>query len=611
MDAALDETPTAPAPARRGLSHERPLGISSSLVFIISVIIQGIGFVGNFFISHHIGVYNAGLTVIGAAGLFLTIASTINGLADLRVGSAYTYFIARGRDPEELTGTYAGLRVGMIGIAVLSLLALAPFLYFTQGAYSCVRGAAGVASSPACLTYGATGYLHVLTLSPSTELAVLGMFMVIPLLWSPGTVYTQLWVARGDSVRSQMPLLLQSVVQTSALIVLAFVNPPSGIAIFGFAAAYLLGAIASATFALPTVIRFSRRFRGGEAKKMFVFAWPLMGGLMLAYLWTVAPTFFVAGLATSAVAIFLASNGFRILLLGLPAAISIPLFPHLTNLHVRREYEVLRRRTWAALRYTAMVVVPAAVAMVVYRTPLLNTLFVTNYTAGATALALLAISAVPAAFSQIILTALTSVGRQRLDLYLQAVQVTVLLGVAALLLPPFAPSTAAAERIFGGATPTMLYLDSAALAVLLSSLAGFGLNVYFMERVLAVRVRPPPILFITLSAAVSFFAVSRFNSVINPDRWYFLLAGILLGFFVYFLVLALVGEMSKQDARAIAGHLGLPAVLGRSAAYFCWRDEIRPAGEIVSGETGARSDERLDATRDHETGDSGLPRTPR
>ncbi|MHB8351471.1 MAG: lipid II flippase MurJ [Thermoplasmata archaeon] len=554
-------------PVTQGLSHERPLGLSSSMVFLISVAIQGIGFLGNFFVSHHIGIYHTGLTAIGVAGFYLTLASTINGLADLRIGSAYTYFIARGRSPKELTGTYAAVRLGMMAVVSAGLFLLAPYLYFAHGASTCLNSGCS------------------LTIPASTEIAVFGLFLVTPLLWTPGSVYSQLWIARGDSIRSQHPLLIQSVVQATGLIVVAFISPGPVEALWGFAFAYVLGGVASALYTAPTVLRLSQHASWAETRRMVTYAWPLMGGLGLAYVWTNSPIFFVATLSSSAVAIFLAANGFRILLLGLPNAVSVPLFPHLTNLHVRREYELLRRRTWAALRYTAMLVVPAAIAMVVYRAPLLNTLFVGTYGSGAVPLALLAASAIPAALSQIILTALTSIGRQRLDLYLMALQVAVLLGVSFLILPPFAPL-----GNYG--------LIGAALAILASSLAGLALNTYFLEQILAVRIQPRVIGAILASAVASFLAVSRLNSVINPNRWFILIPAILLGFAVYYLVLSFVtAELSKQDVRALVSYLGLPRALGNLLAVTCRRTEARVSGELLLGDRGEASDRGLDETR--------------
>lgn len=575
MGGAQSEPGGPPSPPTG--ERSRPLGISSGLVFIIGVVIQGIGFLGNVFISHYIGIYYTGLTVIGVSGLYLTIASTVNGMADLRIGSAYTYFIARGRDPLELTGTYVALRLAMVGAVTVGLFALAPLFYFTQGAATCFPGGG-------CLS----------TVGPGTEVAVFALFAITPILWSPGVVYIQLWVAKGDSIRAQYPLLIQSVVQTTGLLLVAVAGLSSVGSLYGFAFAYLAGAVASALYALPTVLRYARSLSAGVTRRLFGFAWPLMGGLLLVYLWTNAPPFFVAVLGPKEVAIFLAANGFRILLLGLPAAVSVPLFPHLTNLHVRREYELLRRRTWRALRYTAMLVVPAAVAMVVYRTPLLNTLFVGTYTSGALPLALLAASAIPAALSQIILTALTSVGRQRLDLYLTALQAGVLLVVLVLVLPPYA--------LLGN-----LGLAGAAEAVLASSLAGLALNVVFMERILAVRIQPRPIGAILLSAVVSFLVVSRLNAYINPNRFFVLLPAVLLGFAAYYLVLAATGELSRQDVRALVSYVGLPAPVGHALARLCWREETRDAGELLTNGADRASEERLDATRVHDSGDARPP----
>jgi O-antigen/teichoic acid export membrane protein len=585
------------APGTPGLSDERPLGLSSSLVFIISVVIQVVGFLGNYFISHHIGIFHTGLAVIGVSGLLLTIASTINGMADLRVGNAYTYFIARGRDPRELTANYVAVRLGLVVAVSLSLFALYP-LIFTHGAAACVNvGQVMPSTQIDGLTCGGRT-MAVQVISVPQLAAVFGLFLITPLLWSSGTIYTQLWVARGDSIRSQYPLLLQSMVQTGGLIAIAFLGLSPIDDLWGFALAYVAGGVASTVYTLPTVVRFSRELNRRELRRMFAFAWPLMGGLVLNYLWTTAPTFFVAGLAASSdIAVFLAANGFRILLLGLPAAVSVPLFPHLTNLHVRKEYEQLRRRTWAALRYTSMLVIPSAIAIVVYRVPLINAVFVHNYIGGETALAILALSAIPAALSQIILTALTSVGRQRLDLYLTSVQVIVLLAVAFAILPPFAP--------FGN-----YGITGAAWAVAASSVASFLLNVYFMERLLAVRIAPAPIIWMSVSAVASFLVVAGLNDLVNPIGWWVFIPDILLGYVAYYVVLAGTGELTRQDVHSLVSFVGFPAWIARLLAHLCWREAPPDTQGVLSGHHAARSDLGLEETRLHVAGDQRRPDAP-
>ncbi|MCI4334247.1 MAG: polysaccharide biosynthesis C-terminal domain-containing protein [Thermoplasmata archaeon] len=567
------------------------VGLSSSGVFLITIAIQAIGYAASFYTSHQIGGMGAqGLTILSVAQLYLLVASTLSGLGDLRVGSAYVYYVARGRDPTALTSTYLALRLGLIGIASAAAFLLAPFLPFIHGS---VCGG----------------------ISQAQEYTIFGLFLLVPLLWSPGVVYGQLWVARGYSIRGQYPLLVQSVVQTAGLIAVSFLAHSAPVAIWGIVAAYVLGGVASAAYSLPSVLRYTKGSPSAkEAKRLFVYAGPLMGGLFLQYLASNTLPFFVNGVSDEAVTIFLAANGFRILLMGMPNAVSVPLFPHLTNLHIRREYEQLRRRTWIALRYTAMLVIPAAIALVVYRSNLLDLLFGGNYvsppscgaassasaplgSSPSTTLAILAVSSVPAALAQIILTALNSVGRQRLELYLQALQVVLLFGVLFLVLPPYA--------VLGN-----WGLAGAAWAVLISSVGALILNTYFLERILAVRIQPRPILAIVASAAASFLVISRLNTVINPTHWYTLGLALVLGFTVYFLALALSGELSQTDVKQIAGFLGLPPRVGAFFARACRRRETRDAGELLLGDRGLESDETLDRTRS-EPGGSDIPERPR
>ncbi|HEV2449786.1 MAG TPA: polysaccharide biosynthesis C-terminal domain-containing protein [Thermoplasmata archaeon] len=573
----MTDTKGAPdaGPARRP-----SVGLSSSVVFLITIAIQAIGYAASYFTSHHIGGMGAdGLAILSISGLYLLIASTLSGLGDLRVGSAYVFYVARGRDPRSITSTYLALRLGLVAVASAAAFLLSPLLPFVHG--SACGG-----------------------LSRADEFTIFGLFMLIPLLWSPGVVYGQLWVARGNSIRGQYPLLVQSVVQTVGLITVALVAQTPQVAIWGIVGAYLIGGVASAAYSLPSVASYTvGRPSGAEARRLFIYAWPLMGGLFLQYIASNTLPFFVQGVSEEAVTIFLAANGFRILLMGLPNAVSVPLFPHLTNLHVQREYEVLRRRTWLALRYTAMLIIPAAIAFVAYRSNLLDLLFGHNYvspplcpgqsptgssaplgSSGSVALALLAVSAIPAALTGIILTALNSVGRQRLELYLQALTVVILLGVSFLVLPPYS--------VLGN-----WGLSGAGWAVLISSVGGFLLNVYFLERILAVRIQPRPILAIVASAAASFLVISRLNTVINPTHWYTLGFALVLGFTSYFVVLALSGELSKTDVRQIGSFLGLPASVGDLFARACWREETRDHGELLVGERGEESDATLDSTR--------------
>ena len=327
------------------------LTLSSGAVFGASLATQLIGFAASTVLLKTIGVPASGLALLGTAQLFLLIASSINGVGDLRLGTAYTYFLARGKPATDNTSTYLFLRMLMVGAAGVVLFGIAP-LSIAGGQIA----------------------------SGNTELLSLGVFLTLPLLWSTSTVYNALFIGVGDSVKAQYPSLVEAVARLPAIIIVAFYFPN----ILGITVAYAIGAAASAIYCLPALIPLVKKYHWSEAARLFRFSWPLMASLVLSYLVTNMVPLIIAGyLGHTALTYFLAANGWRILALSLPAAITTPLFPYLTGLHRQEEYEQIRQGTWQALRYSAMLLVPGVVALVTYRSIFLNDFQNSAYAAAA------------------------------------------------------------------------------------------------------------------------------------------------------------------------------------------------------------------------------------
>jgi len=537
----VDPSP-APEPLPEGtpavpkLAHS--LTLSSGAVFAAALIVQLLGLVATFFLARHIGYTTEGIALLGTAQLFLLIASSINGLADLRLGTAYTYFLARGKPPRDNTTTYLGVGMAMDAAACLVIFVLAPAV---------VGGS---------IDYGTSEWLD------------LGLFLMLPILWSFSGLYNSMYIGLGNSLKAQYPSLVEAVVRLSALIYVAFnVHSIEGIAI-----AYVLGATASTLFSLPALLPRFSKFRWSEARLMFAFSWPLMGSLFINYIVTNLTPFIVVGLSTEQLSIYLAANGWRVLVLSVPAAVTTPLFPYLAGLHRQKSFEALRQSTWQALRYSAMLIVPGVVALVTYRFNFLDVFQNRLYAGpGALPLAILVVGALPLALSQIIQSAINAIGRQRLELYITTTQVVVLIVAVAILLPENG-----IFPIFWHIIPANLDpgLVAASVAVLLSSIAALALNTYFMERLIRVHIRPGPILAITFSAALSFASLWFLNHLhyYSVDTWYQLLGAVFLGYAVYFVVLAGVGELTRSDVRSIGASIGLPAGLYRPITRLCWKE---------------------------------------
>ncbi len=549
------QQPTAAAGAA---SQERPLGISSSFVYAVTFITQLVGYISSFFIARQIASPGAGLALVGFVQFNLLLASSINMLGELRIGSAFVYYVARDPASKRFAGTYFTSRIVFVALFGTALLAIAPYI--------------GIVS----MTGG-------LTVASSSLYLCLAVFMLLPLLWTPGVVYGQLYIGLGNSIRGQLPTLVESLVRTSALVVVALTFPTvagavNAHAIWGLTGGYVLGAIASSAIAVPVVWKHVARPRWVEFRHLLAYSWPLLGSMGLLYLVTNAmPILTRAFYDTAAVAIFNAANGFRVLLLALPTAVIVPLFPHLAGLHERKEMELLRDRIWRALRYTGMMVVPGAVLFVVYRVNLLLILYQKSYLGplpgaggGATPLAILAVSAIPLALSQIIGTALNSTGLQRLEFYLTSLQVVVLfVGIFAFI--------KGGVWAFG-----FTGLAAIAFAALLSSIAALALNTYFLYTNMKVPFRWRPLWTIPLAAVAEFLVMSRLNALasinayFDVNRWYQLVAIGALALVVYVSVLIAVGELSRQDVRVYASALGLPERWGNQLARICWREISDP-----------------------------------
>ncbi|HYA10067.1 MAG TPA: polysaccharide biosynthesis C-terminal domain-containing protein [Thermoplasmata archaeon] len=535
MPPLVEPPASAPGPSPAGSSiptPSHPLTLSSGGVFGVSLLVQLLGVVGSIFLyKQMLGV--AGAAIIGTAQFFLLIGSSINGVGDLRLGTAYTYFLARGKPPTDNTSTYFVVRLAMVSSAGLLLFVIAPLSIAGHQ----------IASGPA-------------------EMTSLGIFLALPVLWSFSTVYNSMFIGLGNSLKAQYPSLVEALVRLPVLFYVAYhVRSVEGITV-----AYAVGAAASALFSLPALRPKFRSFRRAEARRLFRFAWPLMASLMLNYMVTnMVPLIVNAGLGHTELSIFLAANGWRVLVLSLPLAVTTPLFPYLAGLHQRGDHEAVRRGTWQALRFASMLLVPGVVAVVTYRYTFLNTFSNKLYaTGGALPLAILVAGAIPLALSQIIQSSINAIGRQRLELYITSTQVVVLFAAVFALMPPWG-----IVRLFPGQYGGIV---AGSVAVLLSSCAALALNTYFMETLIRVHIDPRSILRITFSAAVSFASLSFINRgrpfpVTDGIQ---LLAAVVIGFVVYFLVLAGVGELTRDDIRRIGASMSLPSGFLSLLGRLCW-----------------------------------------
>lgn len=532
-------------------------------------------------IPHNALVAGPDLKLLGVMTLYLLISSSIYTLGDLRFVSAYCFFVARGGDPGTLTAAYLLFRVASLG---------------------------GLAFGFGIVT---------LLIAPQLGIALIGgglplvLFLIVPLLETPSFVYAYRLSAQGKAGLGNWPQVVENCVRTPLLVLVAFLftyqttSTPQKLSILGLhftvqmtstqwvtdvAWAYVLGAIVPFVLLLVhSVVSSQGLYRGlnfapyrSELRTMAIFAAPLVGAMGLTYAVGVIPPFFVVGfLGAAYLAPFAAANAFLILLMFLPNAITIPLFPDMAGLFVRDEHAELRRRTRKSMRWSVLILAPAVLACIVFRKVLLNDLYSSAVTTGSFdaeyALALMAISVIPQSLFRVMGSVLDAVGQQKRELYLSAVQLSVLSVSLVLFLLPSTPLQY---------VPYFHYRPSitgAAFAVFFSTTAGFLSNAWFLHKYVRVHPSPRPYLTIIGVSAATFLlfsttAVSAFGSLfgdpslaIPVSKVPVLVLTVLAGTVLYVVLLAAVGELTKEDVTEMGASLGLPRALYRTVARMCWR----------------------------------------
>ena len=580
--------PGAPAAPKPGADAPAPVtskfAFSTLIVFLNAVLGQLMGWVA----THEIFILDIprsgtppGLAYMGIATFYLLISSMIYTLGDLRVGTAYGFFVARGGNTKNLTGAYLAFRVLSLGGVAVVFGVLTPILAPLFG----ISPAPGVGWLP------------------------LDLFLFLPLLETPSVIYSSLRASRGNAAAGIWPFVVENTLRAAGLVVVAFlwtfdpakagtqlnlvfVHPTVQLVtssnagmILDIAIAYVVaasvpfvGILVHSRYAkhggLYTGIQF--RGAGNEIRSMLIFAAPLMGAMFLTYAVSSLPPFFVAAfLPSQAIQTFAVANAFLLLLMFLPNAITVPLFPDMASLFVRGEHRELRRRTRKSMRWTVLILAPAILAAIVFRKILLNDMYSSIVSTGSNdasiALAILAASALPQALFRITGSVLDAVGQQKRELYLSTVQLMVLSGSLIAFLWRTSP-------LHG------LGVTGAAIAVLLSTSAGFLSNAWFLHRYVQVHPSPRPYITIFVAAAATFLIFSRtavgdFGSLFHDPSLaipvsstpVFVLT-VLAGTVLYAVLLAAVGELTKEDVLELGGSLGLPKSVPRFLARFCWRE---------------------------------------
>jgi O-antigen/teichoic acid export membrane protein len=205
---------------------------------------------------------------------------------------------------------------------------------------------------------------------------------------------------------------------TILLLALLFVGH-FGMGVGGVALAYLIAAIVVGSSSIiffirsyPHVFRIKGSVDKPLLKKLFAFALPLflggLGGLVISYTDTILITLFRT---LDEVGFFQAAQPTARILWYFPSALTVVLFPMISELWAKREKKLLGGALRFLTKFSFILIIPAAFILIAFPEVVINLLFGPKYLPGSTALQILSAAAIVYAPYSILVQAVAGIGR--------------------------------------------------------------------------------------------------------------------------------------------------------------------------------------------------------
>jgi O-antigen/teichoic acid export membrane protein len=224
---------------------------------------------------------------------------------------------------------------------------------------------------------------------------------------------------------------------------------------------------------------------------------------------------------------------FGVLISFLTVPLSIVLFPAFSKIDVQKEKELLRKVFMISAKYSAFLLVPATLAMIVLSHTFVVTLYGSKWSMTPYFLSLITLGNLLAIVGNYSVVGLfTASGETKLLLKLNLLTLFIGIPLAIVLIPQFG-------------------VVGAIVCSLVSGLPSALLGLYFVWKYYGARVDFKSSGKILLSSATAAMAVYLLLSVFTVANWERLGAGAILFLVVYIVVSPLVGAVDKNDIRSL------------------------------------------------------------
>jgi O-antigen/teichoic acid export membrane protein len=465
------------------------------------ILVSLLGYVGLFFIYRYGLDYEYGMVAFGLAyvGLF-------SFLTRLGLSRAHIRHIAEGKDLGKCIGTYIVIKVALI--CLMSIVTISSVLIWK-------------------FVFG-RGFE-----SPQHEI-VIYLMIVFYVVLELANIANHTYQARRESAKEKIPTIIDPIIRVPLIIIVAVFS----LGIFALVGAYILGMVA---FLIVSFVLFRRypikRFDKSLFKSYYQFALPLIvsGALgavmrnidkiMIQLFWNSVHVGYYFGVERIVASILIVS-----------IAVTALLFPEMTKYHAKNNLAKIRELSRASFRYVSMIIMPCVVVLFVCSKPILYLLNERVADNASVLLQIMALYALFITFTRLSFNEIMAVNRPGIVAKIGITMSLINIFLNLILIP----TSLFGFKLFGfGAV-------GAAFATLSTAIISFILYSIYSHKLTGIK-PPKNIILHILSGCLMGLILFGLTYSINIVHWYEVAGAGLFGIGIYFGILFIIREFTKED----------------------------------------------------------------
>jgi len=473
------------------------------LIFLNLVAGTILGYVALFMILKFMDKGDYGVIGFGMAyvGLFWFIS-------DIGFNSAHVKRISEGRDLEKCLGTFFVIKLVLTAIMVASVLISIFIWKFVIG-----RGFE----------------------TPEHEW-IIYLFILYYVILSLSAIPIATFSARKETAKQQLPGLLEPITRAPLAIIVAV----SSLGILALAGSYVIGVAALLIMAIILFRGYPLgKFDSKMFKLYFTFAIPIaISSSIVVISGNVDKVMIQLFWGKEFVEYYFSVQRLSTFLILVATAVTILLFPTLSEHHGKEDYKQIRRLTTTAERYVSLVVIPCAVLLIVFSKPILQILRYDIAENASTTLQIMAIYSSIFCFYMIFLNQIMAIDKPRLGAKIGVSMASINILLNIIFIPKDIRSI--------GINLLGMGAEGAALATAISAAFGLVMCKIYTRRLTGTKWNPRILLHICAGIIMG-GVLYYLSGIITIIRWYEIGAACLLGIGIYLAILWLLREFKKKD----------------------------------------------------------------